>query len=260
MHRRSFIKTASVGALTLCGVPYAFPKGKTHLVTLSFDDGFKRSFYKTADIFEEFGLKACLNVIASGHLSSFKAPDQWIRPELLGNFDDWNRLQERGHEIMPHSWDHVNLAKIPYTEATLLIDKCLDYFEQHLEGFKSTESVYNFAFNASTPELDAYALSKVKAVRTNGERAVNPIPKKGGGMRIGCKSKGPENIDHWVEEQVNNFLKTEGGWLVLNTHGLDKEGWGPMSSAYLRKLLKRLVQVDSLSIIAAGAVLAMQNK
>ena len=29
------------------------------------------------------------------------------------------------------------------------IDKCLNYFEEHLEGYKASEAVYNFAYNAS---------------------------------------------------------------------------------------------------------------
>jgi hypothetical protein len=38
---------------------------KPHLITLSFDDGFEKSFTKTAEIHESFGLKACLNIIAT---------------------------------------------------------------------------------------------------------------------------------------------------------------------------------------------------
>lgn len=65
---------------------------------------------------------------------------------------------------------------------------------------------------------------------------------------------GPENIDGWIEEQVNGCLETSGGWLVLNTHGLDDEGWGPVSSTYLRQLLNRLIRIDSLAVVPAGEV------
>lgn len=30
------------------------------------------------------------------------------------------------------------------------------------------------------------------------------------------------------------------GWLIYNAHGLDDEGWGPMSSVFLDELLDRL--------------------
>lgn len=71
---------------------------------------------------------------------------------------------------------------------------------------------------------------------------------------------GPDNIDNWVEQQVNDFLESEGGWLVLNVHGLDDEGWGPMSTSFLRSLISRLVTVEKLEILPAGEVLKRSTK
>ena len=107
-----------------------WPKvSKSHILTFSFDDGFKKSFYKIADIHEQYGLKACLNVIAAGHFPDFNTDPKWMPPAQMGNFDDWNVLKKRGHEVMPHTWRHLNLTKIPFKKAKQNIDKCLDYFE-----------------------------------------------------------------------------------------------------------------------------------
>lgn len=259
MKRRSFLKTTLLGSVGL-GLGACSQSQKTHILTLSFDDGFKKSFYKIADIYEEHGLSACLNIIASGHLPSFQQVDEWILSELMGNFDDWNALQERGHEIMPHSWQHLNLANQPLEKAQELIVRCLDYFEEHLNEFEASEAVFNYPFNSSTPELEKFTLAKVRALRSNGETALNPIPNSAKPFRIGCQSMGPDNIDKWVEQQVNNFLKSDGGWLVLNVHGLDDEGWGPMSTSYLRKLIARLVQIEKLDILPAGEVLKRTSR
>jgi peptidoglycan/xylan/chitin deacetylase (PgdA/CDA1 family) len=253
MQRRTFLKTAALGSLT-ASISSCRPANKTHILTLSFDDGFKKSFYKIAEIYERYDLRACLNVIASGHLPGFQQVDQWILPELMGSFDDWNALKARGHEIMPHSWKHLNLAKQPLEEAKELILKCLDYFAANLEGYENAKAVFNFPFNASTPELEAFALSKVKAIRTRGETAINAIPVVAP-YRQGCWSMGPDNADQWVEEQVTSFLSSPGGWLILNLHGLENEGWGPLSTGYLSNLLERMVKVDYLDILPAGEVL-----
>lgn len=227
MQRRNFIKTTILGSLGIGFSSYTLKK-KTHLISLSFDDGFKKSFYKIADIYEDLGLRACLNVIASGHLPAFQPPDVY-QNVTRGNFDDWNKLKERGHEIMPHSWDHSNLTQMPLEKAKEDIDKCLLYFSEHLQGFKALEAVYNFAFNVSNPDLEQYALSKVMAVRTQGESAINPFPTAYNKVRrLGCWSYGPDNTDNWVEQQVSEFLKSPGGWLILNLHGLDDESWGPL--------------------------------
>jgi peptidoglycan/xylan/chitin deacetylase (PgdA/CDA1 family) len=254
--RRSFLKGAAACALAAeSGIgAFARPR-KTHILTLSFDDGFKKSFYQVAEIYERFHLHACLNVIASVHLPGYTPPDAYLKPEILGDFDDWNVLRKRGHEVMPHTWDHKNLTQMPLQEAKENIDLCLDYFEKHLNGFESRRAVYNFAFNASTPELEKFLLSKVRAIRTRGESPINPIPASSEPVRLGCSAFGPANGDSFVEGQVNEFLASAGGWLVLNTHGLDGQGWGPLSSNYLTSLLRRLVLLDQLEIMPAGEVL-----
>ncbi len=59
----------------------------------------------------------------------------------------------------------------------------------------------------------------------------------------------------YIEKYINDFLNSSGGWLVLNLHGLDSEGWGPISSKYLDKLLLRLLKIDYLSIKTMGEIL-----
>jgi peptidoglycan/xylan/chitin deacetylase (PgdA/CDA1 family) len=253
MNRRSFVKTAVAGAIAT-GFSGSTSGQKSHILTLSFDDGFKKSFHELADIHEKYGLRACLNVIASAHLNQFQPPNEYHK-DFRGDFSDWNALKKRGHEIMPHSWDHSHIVKIPLDQAKTNIDKCLKYFEDNLEEYNASEAVYNFAFNESTPELEQYALTKVRAVRTQGDSALNAIPSSSGPVKLGCWSFGPDNADKWVEEQVTGFLATQGGWLILNLHGLDKEGWGPITSEYLDNLLKRMVKVDYLEVLPAGIVL-----
>jgi peptidoglycan/xylan/chitin deacetylase (PgdA/CDA1 family) len=232
---------------------------KTHIVTLSFDDGFKKSFFKTAEIYESFKLRACFNVIAQGHLENFRpsingVPDAGIVPFPKGDFSDWNALKKRGHEVMAHTYDHKNLTTIPLSDAKKDIDRCVEEFEKNLRGFLARDSVHNFAYNASNAELDAYALSKFLVVRSQGDTVINPIPTVRKPVRIGCWSHGPENCDEFFEETLNEFLASPGGWFVFNTHGLDDEGWGPMSSRYLQNLLARLVKLDHVEVLPAGAV------
>lgn len=253
MRRRSFIRTTIMGGLAVA-VGSCSGTRKSHILTLSFDDGMKKSFYKIAEIFEKYNLHACLNVIASGHLASFNIPNEY-HTDLRGDFNDWNLLRKRGHEIMPHSWDHSDLKTMQPDKAREDITRCLKYFEEHLEGFNASGAVYNFAFNASTPGLEQFALSKVRAVRTGGKSPVNPIPVSYGPVRLSCSSYGPDNADKWVEQMVSDFINSSGGWLVLNLHGLDEEGWGPVSSQYLDDLLKRMVKIEYLEVLPAGEVL-----
>jgi peptidoglycan/xylan/chitin deacetylase (PgdA/CDA1 family) len=229
----------------------ADPK-KTHFITLSFDDGFKKSSLRTAEIFEKHKLQACINVIATAHLPDFVLPNEYHRWPV-GDFTLWNELLARGHEIMPHGYKHANKREIPLAEAKDLIRRCLEFFAQNLKGFEPKKAVFNFPFNASTPAVEEWLAGEVMAFRTGGP-AINALPHRGR-SKLTCTSFGPENIDAHLTGEIDKLLAKPAGWLIYNTHGLDEEGWGPLSASVLDRLLARLVAMPHVSVVPAGKAL-----
>lgn len=255
--RRDFLTTAGAMATT-----FALPNWmhaaeerhdkKRHIVTLSFDDGFKESSIKTAEIYEKHKLSACINVVASAHMKGFRPPD--YHEVSRGDFGLWNELKGRGHEIMPHSFKHANLRQLSLERAKGLILRCLDVFSRELKDFDPKNAIYNFAYNASTPELERWLPTQVMAFRTGGG-AINPWPHKGQ-ARLTCTSFGPGNCEHAIDREVGKLLASESGWMIFNTHGLDDEGWGPIRATYLDRLLERLVGIESVHVLPAGVALS----
>jgi peptidoglycan/xylan/chitin deacetylase (PgdA/CDA1 family) len=223
-------------------------------VTLSFDDGFKKSFTRTAEIYEQYKLSACLNIVASGFPDASYI-DEYTRNSPWGDFSLWNELQERGHEVMPHGDRHENLQKVPYETGKELAQRCLDVFTEKLKGFDPKKAVFNFPYNASTPELERWLPTQVRAFRT-GYGALNPLPHRGQ-VKLTCTSFGPENAEAALDRAVANLLAQKSGWMIFNTHGLDDEGWGPIRASYLEKLLERLLTIESVQILPAGRALEL---
>ena len=251
--RRDAIRTLGLGSAFLAaGMHLTCAEKKRHIITLSFDDGFEKSSMQTARIYEKYGMSASINVIATAHDKSFELPNEY-HAWPAGDFGLWNELQSRGHEIMPHTYKHANLSEIPIEEATELILKCLDIFSEELEGFRAEESAYNFAFNASTPELEQWLEPRVRAIRTGGG-VINPLPYKDQ-FKLVCTSDGPENIDVHLDNLVNEFLDGPSGGLIFNTHGLDDEGWGPVSSTFLDELLDRLANSETAEVLSVTQAL-----
>jgi peptidoglycan/xylan/chitin deacetylase (PgdA/CDA1 family) len=253
--RREFLVAAGTTVSTLV-VPHLAnasdePK-KRHIVTLSFDDGFKNSSIKTAEIYERRKLSACINVVASAHMSDFRPPDYPNVPRA--DFGLWNDLKARGHEIMPHGYKHANKQSLPFAEARDLILHCLDVFDKELKGFDRKQAIFNFPYNASTPELERWLPTVVRAFRTGGG-AINPLPHQGQ-AKLTCTSFGPGNCEAAIDREIERLLAKDSGWLIFNTHGLDEEGWGPIRASYLERLLERLVAMDSVEILPAGKALA----
>jgi peptidoglycan/xylan/chitin deacetylase (PgdA/CDA1 family) len=220
-----------------------------HVVTLSFDDGFERSSLLTAEIFERHGLQAELHVLAAGHLG--ESTDVWHSSWRKGDFALWNELRARGHHVMPHGYRHANKAQLPLAEAQRLIERCLEVFAAELEGFEASEASFAFPYNRSTPALEAWLGRRVRAFRTRGD-PVMPLPRPGQ-QRVTCISFGPEPCDTHLLRTIESFLAGPPGWLCYNLHGLDDEGWGPVGSDTLDRLLECLVAggVQVLPITAA---------
>ena len=255
--RREVLKAAGLGAVALSlpnGVlaEEASKKNKTHFITLSFDDGFKKSSLRTAEIYEKYELPACINVIATAHLPDFVLPNEYHRWPV-GDFGFWNELQSRGHEIMPHGYKHANKRELPLAEAKDLIRRCLDYFSKELKGFDPKKSVFNFPFNASTPELENWLPSQVMAFRTGGP-AVNRLPHRGQ-AKLTCTNFGPGNTDAHLLGEIDKWLAKPSGWFIYNTHGLDDEGYGPLSASVLDRLLDRFVAMPHVRIVPAARAL-----
>ncbi len=225
----------------------------THFVTLSFDDGFRKSSIRTAQIFEKYDLSACINVIATAHHQDFVLPNEY-HDVPVGDFGLWNELKARGHEIMPHGYMHANLKEAPSERARDLILRCLDYFSRELKGFDPKEAIFNFPYNASSPDIEEWLVEQVRAFRTGGD-PVNPLP-HAGQTRLTCTSHGPGNIDTHLTGEIDRLLARPSGWLIYNTHGLDEEGWGPLSADVLDRLLERLTAMESVRIIPAGQALS----
>jgi len=228
-------------------------KTASHLVSLTFDDGFTLSARTLAGIFEEFGLRTSLNVIARGADPDFPPPDEWHNAPR-GSWELWNEIAARGHEINPHGFDHTDPKKYPPDENSRRVDACIGIFRERLRGFDPMKSVYACPYNSTTPEMEVKLASSFRAYRAGGN-PVNPWPSPKM-KRINCWSDGPGNADASTGLQVNNFLGSSGGWLVLAMHGLDHEGWGPLSSDFLRRLLEKLVKDSRVEVSGPSAVLA----
>ena len=254
MKRRKFVGTIGT-ALTAHWPARLLPaaSGKLHIVSLSFDDGFRKSFIRIAEIHEKFSLSACFNIIASAHMPGNQVRDDYMKQELFGDFGVWNELQDRGHEIMPHGYRHAHLASLPLEEAKDLILKSLEVFSKELRGFDPKKAVFNFPYNESSPELEEWLPSVVMAFRTRGE-IINPVPGPDT-RKITTGGWGPDNAEKHVDESVGKLLAQPSGWMVYNLHGLDEEGWGPIRPAYLERLLARLKETGSVRVLPTARVL-----
>jgi hypothetical protein len=81
------------------------------------------------------------------------------------------------------------------------------------------------------------------------------LPHKGQ-VKLTCSASGPGNCEIFLDGEIEKLLAQPSGWLIVNTHGLDDEGWGPIRSTYLDELLQKLTAIKTVGLIPAGKALA----
>jgi peptidoglycan/xylan/chitin deacetylase (PgdA/CDA1 family) len=230
---------------------------KMHYLSISWDDGFQKSSLKTAEIYEKFGLRTEFNIIASANLPGNALPAN-MHPDACwgaayGDFGLWNELQERGHVVQPHGYRHANKTELSFNTACDLIMDCLEVMKCELTGFEPAQTIFAFPYNDSTPELEAWLPSVVRAFRTKGP-AINSFPTS---QTMKLTTGGWEDAEPGLDRCLEELMTLPDGWLIYNAHGLDGEGWGPFRSTYLSRVLEKLVSLPDFKILPAKEVLAL---
>ncbi|MDK3162347.1 polysaccharide deacetylase family protein [Kamptonema cortianum] len=189
-------------------------------VALFFDDNFRRSFSKVAALYESLGHRAIFCNVAA-------PPVNWQQSQDLGDWDLWNDLSARGHGIHPHGFDHTNLATIPFADACRDIEKCLDCFIRHLQGFAPSRTIFHYPFNSATDELITWTLKRVAAIRIGGPgcNSAETLQKR----IIVADAFGPENCAVHLRSKLCEVAETRPALFCYNLHGVDGEGWGPLA-------------------------------
>jgi len=233
-----------------------FRRNRMYYVTFSFDDGFKKSSIKTAQIYESLGLRADFNIIAVASIDSsslvqdMQPNNKWGSD--YGDFSLWNKLQDNGHFINPHGYNHTDLASIPFEKAIELINKCIDIFSQHLNHYNPENSIFCFPYNSSNKKIEKWVGDKFRAFRTGYNKFFNAVPNKSTKMIYGDSC---QDVEKKVTSLLKEFYKLKNGWFVYNLHGLDGEGWEPVSSAFLKQTLEHLLERKDTKILPKKMVL-----
>jgi peptidoglycan/xylan/chitin deacetylase (PgdA/CDA1 family) len=230
---------------------------RRHLVTFSSDDGFRASCLAMAAVFERHGLPACFNVLAADDGSFAGHPSDAQIGIPKGDFALWRELAARGHEIQPHGWHHADKAQLPLAEAQALCERTLARFNAEMPGFAPARAVFNYPYNSTTPELTAWLGARVRAQRGGGE-AINPLPSRS--LRwLGSSAAGPGNCERHCEAEIARLLARESGWLVYCLHGVEPEGWGPITVSWLDRTLACLRAMPTVAVIPAAMALAQAD-
>jgi peptidoglycan/xylan/chitin deacetylase (PgdA/CDA1 family) len=218
-------------------------------VSFCFDDGFRASAETARRIFEARKLSAAFCVLAAPELTE----DAFIRGARLGDWGFWRETSAAGHDVAAHGFAHEHLGRMPFEQACDSVSRTLEIFTQELPGFDALQSIYHVAYVRAPENVVRWISERSLGVRlATGGFGVNAWNKLTRGGCVDCMTWGPDSSDGPARAHVERFLEAQADWLVLVFHGLDREGWGPLSSHALEGMLDRL--------LAAGVAVESPNR
>ncbi|WP_077034372.1 polysaccharide deacetylase family protein [Pelomonas sp. KK5] len=219
-------------------------------VSFCFDDGFRRSAETVCQVFEQRGLKACFAILADpGH-----ALDPFVRGADLGDWAFWRQVMAAGHELGSHGLMHERYDELGIEAARASVLRALAAMEARLPGFRRRDAVFHVPYLSAPDELVRWlGEDQSLAVRLGPAAAgFNRWSELRRGAVINCVCFGPEGVGESLAARLQQFSQqAEDGWLVLVLHGVDGEGWGPVTRAQLERLLD--------DALAAGITVATPN-
>ncbi|MFC3077751.1 polysaccharide deacetylase family protein [Phenylobacterium terrae] len=222
----------------------------SRIVSFCFDDGFRASAETVWRLFAARDLSATFCVLAAPEL----AKDPFIRGAAIADWGFWREAQAAGHEVAPHGWAHERLGELPVPAACESLDRTLEAFVRELPDFELGQAIFHLPYLTAPTPVVQHLSSKVLGVRRKlHQQGLNRAFGHPRGASIDCVTF-PDPADERLQARIGRFLGHEAGWLVLVLHGLDGEGWGPVSSDTLAAILDRLT-ASGVRVAPAGQVL-----
>ena len=220
-----------------------FPNGKRFAVTFSIDDGFWKSTQTFLPLFDRYGFKATFNLVTSW-ITPKKADvnDEYNQGTTHGTWTDWKTVLDAGHEIGSHSMTHPHLPQLPPNEIKrqLLYSKRRIAKRLGLSGSKTFALPYNDSSGEVREWIGKYYIAAREGTRT-GE-----INEPGSIDFLAVRSWWP--LQHQPLSDITDRIdraREMNGWLVIGLHGMNGEGWHPITTEKMTGTLEYLSKMDN---------------
>jgi len=179
-----------------------FPEDKKSAISFMFDDG-EANIYKALPIFDKYGYKATIPVVA-GYVSDTSNDPFW------GSWAEWKDAASRGFEIANHSMYHRDSIKLHGSDFDISIDQAKDVIEKNI-GQKVT--AYVFPHDSYSDEAVARALRTHEAIRT--QEFLRPYYNRMVDIVLGGPYVSVESANRLVDLGIKRHL-----WLIAKCHGV----------------------------------------
>ena len=200
-----------------------FKDNKKMALSFMFDDGESSVYTGVMPLFEKYGYRASISVIAGQVVSVSGNPER-------GSWEEWKDAASRGFEIVSHGMNHRDAKTLKPSDFKLEIDDAKTMIEENVG-----KKVYSYVFplDSFSPEVLEHVTRLHPAAREPDylrlfyDRSVDIMY---GGTKFSV-----DTANRLVDIGINRHL-----WLIAECHGLDiknPHSYKPLTADFLDKHL-----------------------
>lgn len=226
------------------------------VVSFTFDDGLQKSTEQVCKILSSYGFLATFYVV-TGWVNGRRKPDGRDRFNLgrsHGDWHFWKRVAVAGHEVGSHGFAHLNVGGrkaryLPWSAPLDLLRSQRDLRQKIGEG----RYTVGMPFNQSSWLSDLAVRKLFLGCRLGeSEIVVNKLDRMDI-FRLACWV--PRSSTPLSEYKAALEMTDPGSWLILQFHGVDDEGWEPVSSRMFSDICELIASTGEVDVMPVGDVL-----
>ena len=200
--------------------------------TFTFDDGIITSAKKVHDIL--FPYKATFYVVSGWVLKTIAIVDKYNINFDHGTIEDWKEIIKLGHEVGSHTHSHCKADNIN------IQNECL-------ESLNFLRKIQTPPYSLSCPHHTLIKTELYDSIRTGSYLTVH---KKFFKEKIFNKIENINLFELYSVEDITIDYKevSDNSWVIFSFHGIDDEGFCPVTTQQLEKLKNDLL-LESFKII-----------
>jgi peptidoglycan/xylan/chitin deacetylase (PgdA/CDA1 family) len=221
-------------------------------LSITFDDGFQHGANVAGDILRAYALPAAFYLV-TGWIEPKRAAirDVYNQNRSHGNWNFWRKMNAAGHEIGSHSFSHINASGrraryMPW----LLHHELKRSFDDLAREVPQRLYTVSMPWNAATARSYSVARSLYTACLVGSDRAAFNILSGFDPYRL--VSWAP-NTDTRPAEYARVLRSIPpGGWLVLQFHSFDEEGYQPLRRDTFSALCRIAADDPNIKVVTIG--------
>lgn len=225
-------------------------------LSITFDDGFRNGAETAASILGEHGLTATFYIV-TGWVAPARAEvaEKFNRGFDHGDWEHWRSIRDAGHEVGSHTFSHF---KMTGKKARLFPWLVADELRKSRDDLarEAPQQLYTISmtWNASSRRSDRIVRTLYDACRLGSAAiAYNDLAKLDP-HRLASWAPAASVPTQAYDEAIAAI--PAGGWLILQFHSFDDEGWEPLSRESFHALCETARRHDDVKVAPVAQVIA----